>query len=72
VIAALMRAIDVTISRRMWRRPFPATPSTGSFNVVILSDIRANTLLLPQRTFVRSDATANAAGRRLRRGAAAS
>src|SRR5436305_4089598 len=35
---------------------FPATrEALEAFEVVILSDIGANTLLLPQRTFVRSD-----------------
>jgi uncharacterized membrane protein len=39
---------------------FPATRETiAAYDVVILSDIGANTLLLPQRTFVRSETTAN-------------
>jgi uncharacterized membrane protein len=39
---------------------FPATrEAIGRFDVVILSDIGANTLLLPHPTFVRSEPTAN-------------
>ena len=39
---------------------FPATrEALEAFDVVILSDIGANTLLLPQRTFVRSETTPN-------------
>src|SRR6516162_2098769 len=39
---------------------FPSTrEALADYDVVILSDIGANTLLLPQRTFVRSEATAN-------------
>jgi uncharacterized membrane protein len=39
---------------------FPGTrEALDAFDVVILSDIGANTLLLPQRTFVRSESAAN-------------
>jgi uncharacterized membrane protein len=39
---------------------FPSTAEAlGDFDVVILSDIGANTLLLPQRTFLRSESSPN-------------
>src|SRR5262249_35720042 len=62
LIAALRaRGVDVTYQpAHVAADQFPATrEAVAAFEVVILSDIGANTLLLPQRTFVRSETSAN-------------
>lgn len=62
MIAALRAGgVDVTYQpSHVAADAFPSTSSElGAYDVVILSDIGANTLLLPERTAVRSERTAN-------------
>src|SRR5262249_30318466 len=62
LIAALRaRGVDVTYQpAHVAADQFPATrEALAAFEVVILSDIGANTLLLPQRTLVRSETSSN-------------
>ncbi|WP_244492588.1 glutamine amidotransferase [Aureimonas sp. AU22] len=62
MIAALRNGgVEVTYQpSHIAANAFPTTAEElGAFDVVVLSDIGANTLLLPERTAVRSEPTAN-------------